>query len=510
MLKKLVLTLSGLLFNLLVLAQSPSEIKMEQYLESVKTNPEKLLLLLIRMPKGGDLHNHLAGASYAERMLHYAQDDHLCVNPQTFTVFHQTDCDSQNQLANAIKNKQFYHQIIDAWSMRNFQAINESGHDHFFSIFGKIDKITIQHQGEMLAEIANRAGLQNISYLELMVTLDQNASGALGKKLGWNPDFSSMRAKLLVNDFDSIIKQISLTINNNQRIMNTILGCESNNKQPGCKVKIRYLYQVLREQAPEKVFAQLLAGFESATHDPRVVGINLVQAEDGPISMRDYSLQMQMIGYLHNLYPKVAISLHAGELTEELVGQDGVSSHINQAVNIAKTRRIGHGVDISQENDFENLLHNMAKQAILVEINLSSNALILNVAGKNHPLPLYLHYGVPVTLSTDDEGINRSNLSKEYKQAVEAFDFNYGTLKTFVRNSLNYSFLPGEALWQDKTYTKPQTECQNDKLGSKTPSAVCQTFLNANEKAAMQWDLEQRFIQFEGLALTQNKPSHDR
>ena len=63
------------------------------------------------------------------------------------------------------------------------------------------------------------------------------------------------------------------------------------------------------------VFAQLLAGFEAVSHDNRVVGLNLVQAEDGPISMRDYTLHMKMIAYLHKLYPKVPYSLHAGELT---------------------------------------------------------------------------------------------------------------------------------------------------------------------------------------------------
>ena len=58
---------------------------------------------------------------------------------------------------------------------------------------------------------------------------------------------------------------------------------------------VRYIYEALREQPPAQVFAQLLAGFELASKDPRFVGINLVQPEDGYISMRDYHLQMKMI-----------------------------------------------------------------------------------------------------------------------------------------------------------------------------------------------------------------------
>ncbi len=497
MIKKLIFTLSTLIISFFALAQSPSEMKMNRYLESVKTDPQQLLALLKAMPKGGDLHNHLSGASYAEKMIGYANHDQLCINPQTFAVFAKTDCDAHSQLANAKKNLVFYQKLIDAWSMRHFHAKRESGHDHFFSTFGKFDAVNKKHQAEMLAEIANRAGLQNESYLEVMITLDHNASGHLGKKLGWDPDFASMRKKLLAHDFDKIIKSISTNLDQDENKINKILACQNKGRQAGCQVKIRYLYQALREQPPEMVFAQLLAGFEAASQDHRVVGLNLVQAEDGAISMRDYALQMQMIGYLHNLYPKVAISLHAGELTPALVGEEGTKSHINQAIKIAKTQRIGHGVDVRHEENFEYLLKTMAKKNILVEINLSSNSLILGVKGNNHPLPLYLQYGVPVTLSTDEEGLNRSNISKEYKQAVEVFNFNYSTLKTFARNSLSYAFLPGESLWSDHAYALPRPECQNDSLVTEKPSLLCQTFLNANEKAALQWDLEQRFINFE-------------
>ena len=75
---------------------------------------------------------------------------------------------------------------------------------------------------------------------------------------------------------------------------------------------------------------------------------------------------------------------------------------------------------------------------------------------KNHPLPLYLNHGVPTSLSTDDEGVDRTNLTREYEKAATTFDFSYLTLKNFARNSITYSFLPGEALWDDADYFKCQ------------------------------------------------------
>ncbi len=452
------------------------------------------------MPKGGDLHNHLSGSSYAEQLISYTTNDPLCLNHQTFTVFHSPNCDQQSFVSTLDKNINLYQEVIDSWSMRNFKETVESGHDHFFSTFAKFAAISSIHQGEMLAETANRAGLHNESYMEIMFTLDGNASGKLAKQLGWNPDFNLMRKALFSHDFEGIIKKIPPFLDQKEKAMKSILGCNSANPKPGCQVKVRYLYQASREQPPEMVFGQLLAGFEAASHDSRVVGLNLVQAEDGPFSMRDYSLHMKMVAYLHKLYPKVTYSLHAGELNQMLAGQEGVKFHINQAVNLAKSQRIGHGVDIREEDNAEQLLKTMAENGILVEVNLSSNALILNVKGENHPLPLYLQYGVPLTLSTDDEGVNRSNLSKEYKQAAEAFNLDYLTLKTFARNSLKFSFLPGDSLWVDKAYQLPHPACQNDALGSEKPSQPCQKFIKTSEKAAIQWDLEKRFIDFEKIS----------
>ena len=269
---------------------------------------------------------------------------------------------------------------------------------------------------------------------------------------------------------------------------------------------LRYLYQVLREQRPTQVFAQLLTGFELASRDPRVVGINLVQAEDGKISMRDYSLQMRMLGFLHRLYPRVKISLHAGELVPGLVPQCGLRFHIREAVEIAHANRIGHGVDIRYEDHAEQLMQEMAKKRILVEINLSSNAAILNVKGQQHPILLYRQYHVPVALSTDDEGVLRTNLTQQFQLAVLNYHFSYLTLKQLVRNSIQYSFLPGAGLWQDANYQHPVLSCR-DSLRTGKRFSTCQRFLASSEKANSQWKLEQQFLKFEQTFV---KSSHCR
>ena len=138
-------------------------------------------------------------------------------------------------------------------------------------------------------------------------------------------------------------------------------------------MQIHFLYQVLRGFPPQQVFAQTLLGFEVASADPDVVGINFVMPEDGYISMRDYHLQMQMLDYLHSVYPKVHITLHAGELAPGMVPPAGLSFHIREAINLGHAERIGHGVDVLYEDNPLRLLHEMATRHIMVEVNLTSN-----------------------------------------------------------------------------------------------------------------------------------------
>jgi len=278
--------------------------------------------------------------------------------------------------------------------------------------------------------------------------------------------------------------------------MRSRLNCGTGEPRPGCAVTVRYLYQVLRGLAPEAVFAQTVLGFELASSDPRFLGLNLVMPEDWYVPMRDFELHMKMLDYLHGVYPKVHISLHAGELALGLVPPEGVGFHIRDSIERGHAERIGQGVDIMNERDPVALLRRMAQQGVLVEICLTSNDLILGIRGNDHPLPIYLKYGVPVSLATDDEGVLRSDLTHEFLQAAETYDFlSYRDLKRTVRLSLEHSFLPGASLWSDAKTFRRGSECTG--MPDERRSVACQKFLAANERARLEWKLEGELADFE-------------
>src|SRR5437867_9623579 len=55
------------------------EQRAEANLKVARENPLQLRQFLLKMPKGGDLHNHLSGAVYAESWIRAGAEDHLCV-----------------------------------------------------------------------------------------------------------------------------------------------------------------------------------------------------------------------------------------------------------------------------------------------------------------------------------------------------------------------------------------------------------------------------------------------
>ncbi|MGK2961766.1 MAG: adenosine deaminase family protein [Gemmatimonadaceae bacterium] len=412
------------------------------YMEAVRDDPNALLLFIRQMPKGGDIHSHLSGAVYAESYIRWAEEDGSCLVRATLSLSPPPceDADGEIPAAEIARNPALYGDVIDAWSMRNWNPSQKTGHARFFGAFSKFG--AQEHRiGDMLAEVTVRAASQNITYLELMFGPDRGRAIRLGIRAGADDDFGRMRNKLIDAGLRDSLGIARRRVDDSERSQRTLMGCDSVPELPACRVVVRYLYQVSRGLPPEAVFAQILAGFEMATADPRFVGFNLVMPEDYPIPMRDFSLHMRMIDFLHAFYPDVKITLHAGELSEGLVPPEGLTFHIRESIGPGRASRIGHGTAIMHEDNSPGLLREMAARKILVEVSLASSDGILGIRGRRHPLTTYLAHGVPVALATDDEGVSRTSLTHEFRKAVEEQGLDYMTIKAMARNSIAYAFV---------------------------------------------------------------------
>jgi adenosine deaminase len=341
-----------------------------------------------------------------------------------------------------------------------------------------------------------QAAQDHVDYLELMVTFGYPRPGPtladVTKGITFTGDLQKLRADLIAAKFGDVVDATQRDLQGLEAERNAAMHCTAAQREPACGVHLRYIQQVIRALDPVTVFAQTMLGFELARRDEHLAGVNFVSPEDGPVSVADYGLHMRMIGFLRHAVGDVPVSLHAGELTLGLVPRAVLDDHIDQAVNVAGARRIGHGVDIAYERDEPALLRTMAARHVLVEIALTSNDGILGVRGAQHPIRLYLQAGVPIALVTDDEGVSRIDFSNEFVRAARDYGFSYPTFKRFVRNSLEYAFVKGASLWADEATGRPVPVCT-----TVPATAACGTFLAANLRAQLQWQVERELDAFE-------------
>jgi adenosine deaminase len=416
-----------------------------RHLERIRTDPARRHDFLYAMPKGADLHHHLSGAVYAETMVRLGAQDGDCVDTTTMRSSEGPCGEGQRPIADALSDNELYDDILRAWSMKGFRDGLVSGHDHFFATFDLFDAALDPHEGVALAEVTSRAAAQNEQALETLRTPRFGDVWRIAQDVGWHDDLDELRRRLLDAGLAGVVPAARADTDAILAEQRRILRCGTPSADRACDLPVRFQVQVLRAMPKEVVFAQILLGFELMAADGRWVGLNLVQPEDAAIALADYRLHMRMIGFLRERYPDAHVTLHAGELVPGLAPPEDLRFHIREAIEVAGAERIGHGVAIRWERRPLQLLRRMARERILVEVPLTSNAQILGVSGPDHPLGLYRRHGVPVALATDDEGVSRTNLTEQYEQAVVDHGLGYRALKRIARDSLRHSFLaPGD------------------------------------------------------------------
>ena len=465
------------------------------------TNPTKLTLFLRAIPKGGDLHHHLTGAVYAESYIDYAAADGDCFASDSTIV--PPPCDAVKgpwPASRAIDDLQFRNKTIDVLSGRTYVAGNgeDSPEVHFFQTFFKFDLVVNRHWGHELAEVEHRAALEHELYIETDLSPDKFKSIQLGDRVGWTDDFDQMRARLDAAGVPALVTQSTKDLDEAVKTSRSLLHCGSTTPDPGCGLTMRFIFQVLRDRTKQEAFAQIQTAFELANADHRVLSVNPVESQDDFKALREYGDQMRMFGYFHKLYPAVLLTMHAGELRPGLVSPETMDdqSEIRAAIDVAGATRIGHGIDVLQEHDPEDLLAEMARKHILVE-----------VAGGHALLPVYIAAGVPVSLATDDEGVNRSDLTARFATAVQVYHIDYLGLKRLVRDSLEHAFIGGADLWSSpEAFASMVPACAGEALNPEPAGASCRALLAASPRAMLEWTEEVAFAAFEARYGAMSEP----
>ncbi len=446
------------LFPILVLGQANTE-KVETYFQRIRNNDAMLQAFFLRMPKGGDVHTHFSGAPFGEFLFENAVKNNLWIDKKTGEIFDKKPNNENAVPIQSIRKEAYFADLkdraISLITTKNYTNFNAAipPNTHFFNTFSLMNPMTKGFEPELLKEMKKQALLENVQYLEIMFikpSYDKNDEKikkyfskydslliSFSKKRGETDKIFEEMYQYLVKEcnFSDFARKHSEKIANWNRKSRLENAADSN-------LTVRYLNYCPRTTFPTDVFAQMLLGFLSSDMDTLLVGENIVAPENADVALRDCWLHMQMFGFFHKKFPQVKISIHAGELTPELVTPQDLSWHIEDAVRVGKANRIGHGVAIPYESRNYETLKFMRENKIAVEINLSSNEFILGVKNSEHPVMMYLEFGVPVVISTDDAGILRTTHSYQYFLLGKRYNsLTYKDIKQIVYNGIIYSFL---------------------------------------------------------------------
>lgn len=429
-----------------------NEVNTERYYQTIKKQSDiaRLTLFLAQMPKGGDLHNHYSGALYAETYLERADSLNYKIDTITFQLQSSKlptggsfiTIDSLN------KRPDLYRAVIEKWSdldYFNHFHIQDPPDQHFFNTFYYFGSISGTDYRKGLEELKVRALRENVQYIETML---KSPDYSIKYRTGLIDSLAFYQTKNdtagLISLFNTFVKIITSDPGYKTAVENYIAGLyRYHSGIDDSSFTMRFQDFVNRNSRPEEVFTRLYFCFDAVNldHSSLLVGVNIVAPENRKTSMHDYGLHMQMFRYLKKKFPAVKTSMHAGELCMGMVKPEDLIYHIEEAVFIANADRIGHGVDIPYETKAFEILSAMKTKPVPVEINLTSNEFILGVKGNSHPITIYYNSGVPIVISTDDAGVSRNNLTAEFVKLASRYNFTYKQLKSFVYNSIQYSFM---------------------------------------------------------------------
>lgn len=394
-------------------------------------NQNKVKDFCAEMPKGGMLHVHPWGTvsrSTLQKILQKINPvidlkflQSLLTGKDAILLPHEVAALEQQMLLISPTGKVSYEELSKNILLKNkfedlfFLSSGDHEFKRFMGVFSLIQEyFFIQNKNknynalnDLWNDFAKRAAENKISYVEVT----QNFNADTPEKLQKSAD----KVKELLESMAKI----------------NFPGLESG-------LKIRVIIAIDRSQDPQKSIESISRIIE-ASPIAGVVGINLINNEESAPAQPFHRLYGQLLAQKPSRWSdspkdmsenKLFATTHAGEL--------GDINNIRDMI-IMGADRIGHGTNLAENLP---ILEYVRNKKIPIEVNYISNYRLRSVkTGSTHPLVKYLRLGIPVSYSTDDEGIFESSMNRECERIIsENKDITYLDMRNMSLNSIDTSF----------------------------------------------------------------------
>ncbi len=208
-----------------------------------------------------------------------------------------------------------------------------------------------------------------------------------------------------------------------EAILETLLE-RSSEVGRGTDLQVRWILDCVRQFGVEAASQTAELGLRH--HDQGVVGLGL-GGDEKSIPMAEFQEVFQR-ARANGLYAHV----HAGEI--------GGPDQIWDALKVLGANRIGHGIQAARDPE---LMAYLKAHTIALDVCLTSN--LMTGAWRpvsSNPFGLLHTRGVPLTLSTDDPGLFKTSLNREYGLAARHFGLSEADLSYISLQGIRSAFLP--------------------------------------------------------------------
>lgn len=377
-------------------------------LNDMRQHPKQVSSFCKALPKGGLLHVHPNGTMDADLVWRMLSRTNPVIDGASLVdaiqKYNMTLYPKEVDFFRSLPKKQFLdleksqrQQIVALFSLP------EKPQQHSFKRFDAIFVIKdLIYQGqneeaifiEVIKDFVSKAKKQQVSYIEFTSSIK-------------SPEF---RQKL-------------------QKLAQQLL------EQTGVMVRWNKSFVRVRPFAKNQKAAQRFMQHRLINPSSTVVGIDLLANEKQSSALQ--AAQAIYPYFDQNKKTNLALTMHAGELGDANNARDA---------SLFGVQRIGHGVQLwLNPLTIEWFRYNK----IGIEINLTSNVKLTAISSiAAHPFLNYLRLGIPVALSTDNDGIFKTSIVKECETAILNTDIQYSELRQMILNSIQLAFVDSKTKWQ--------------------------------------------------------------
>lgn len=236
-----------------------------------------------------------------------------------------------------------------------------------------------------------------------------------------------------------------------------------------------------------------------SSHSKFFVGATVDGPQDTENAVENFYKQITIMEYIVNKY-KLPVTYHGLEVEAEKVA---IHDELEQLLKVCK--RIGHATQVMKSPNLPKLLKQMRKNKTCVEISYTTAKVTTKTEYDQLPTELHNH-GIPIVITSDDIGaFPGESIKTQWRFLIENTDFEWADIQTIIRNSIEFSFLDGDSIFDvDHVTTRKTGKSQKTTLRYRLKEKFAGIYDSdwkptdrLSQKQIKQIQLEQALLEFE-------------